>query len=155
MIKDKLIKLAEMKAAQEALEEEMEKAREAVEQTEVWLNYESTRQALGEFLQDIENVRNEIKELTLEEYRRTNEKKPEDGVAIRIYRCVNYDPEIALDWCKEYLPMALKLQKPILEKHLKAIQDTAPPEWCEYYEEPRATISSDLSFYLKDSYVGD
>jgi len=149
MLKKKLTKLAEMDGAQIALEEEMQAAREKLEQTELWLNYESIRLALGEFLQDKETLRNEIKEFALDEYRQTQEKKPVDGVAIRIYRCVAYDPEIALDWCKEYLPMALKLQKSKLEKHLKAIQDTAPPEWVEYYEEPRTTISSDLSVYLK------
>ena len=148
MLKEKMTKLAEMMEAQAALEEEMQAARDRLEQTELWLDYQSTREALGEFLQSIEDTRNEIKQLALDEYRQTQEKKPADGIAIRVYRCVAYDEEIALDWCKEYLPMALKLQKSKLEKHLKAIQDTAPPEWVEYYEEPRTTISSDLSIYL-------
>jgi hypothetical protein len=148
-LKDKLISLALMSKASEALAEEMEKARDVLEMTESWMAYEAARAAHGELLMDIENLRSEIKNDAIEDYEQTGEKKPTEGVAIRIYRRVDYDPEIALEWCKQSLPKALKLDKSMLEKHLKAIQDTAPPEWVEYYEEPRPTISSDLSFLLE------
>ena len=68
-------------------------------------------------------------------------------MAIRVYQKVQYDEDNAFEWCKVHLNTALKIDKRKLEKHLKAIRETAPPEWCEYYEEPKPTISSDLSEY--------
>jgi hypothetical protein len=95
----------------------------------------------------IAEVREKVNDLTLQAYLDTGNKKPAPGVGIRVYQKVQYDEDNAFEWCKVHLNTALKIDKRKLEKHLKAIRGTAPPEWVEYFEEPKPTISSDLLEY--------
>ena len=77
------------------------------------------------------------------------EKKPAPGVGISVRKELAYNEDQALEFCKESLPKALKLDKRLFEKHAKGVAETQPLDFVTIKEKPTATISSDLSEYLK------
>jgi hypothetical protein len=147
MLEQELTKLARLNKQLEIAEEAAEKEYLELTETPQFIAHQEAEAHTAEIEELISEVRDRVYELTLHVYQETGEKKPANGVGIRVYQKVQYDEENAFEWCKVHLNTALKIDKRKLEKHLKAIQETAPPEWCEYYEEPKATISSDLSVY--------
>ena len=148
MLQDKLKELAKKNRRVEEMQDLISLTMELLEQTQEWQDYQTTKEKFEEVKQEIEDLRAEINDLTLDEYEKTGNKKPVSGVSIRIYKKVDYEDEIAFEWCMNHLQPALKIDKTKLEKHLKAIEETAPPNWCVYYEEPKPTIASDLKEYI-------
>ena len=71
-----------------------------------------------------------LRELTLQVYAETGNKKPAPGVGIREIIRLDYEPELARDWAIEH-KMALKLDVAAFEKI------------------PQATIATDLSKVLE------
>jgi hypothetical protein len=57
-----------------------------------------------------------------------------------------YDPTYAESWCQINLPVALQLDVKKFEKYAKEIQ---APEFVQIYQEPQATIGTDLSKYAE------
>ena len=86
-----------------------------------------------------------LRELTLEAYRETGNKTPCQGVAVREVTKLDYDPLVALGWATDHRIM-LKLDIPAFEKYVKAL----PLEFVQIRQEPHATISQDLSKYIKE-----
>ena len=134
----------------------------ALEENQAWLEAKEEKlKALPEY-QEVERIqverqqikdridqaRERVNELTLDLYNATGDKKPADGVGVRIYRVLEYDQEKALTWCKEHLEPALKLDKRTFEKYAKGVEDVQPLEFVDYLDEPRPTIAGDLSEYL-------
>jgi len=99
----------------------------------------------------IASLRTEINELTLEIYQETGEEKPVNGVGIRVYKKLVYDPTDAFDYCMESLPAALKLDKRTFEKYVKGVQEVQPLDFVSTKENPRPTIDRDLGEYLEPS----
>lgn len=87
----------------------------------------------------IYNLRTDIKEIALKEYKETGVKKFDCGVGIRIMTNIDYDVNVAFDWAKEH-QMALLLDKKAFERHAKV--DT--PDFVEISEVPIATIPMKL-----------
>lgn len=97
----------------------------------------------------IEMVRDHVKTYAEGLYQSEGDKKPADGVEVRIYTKYEYDPELALDYCKQALPLALKLDTKTFEKYVKGVQEVKPLPFVEVIEDPRVMISSDLTEYLR------
>ena len=76
-------------------------------------------------------------------YEATSEKKF-PGVTIKMFKTIKYEPQDALEWCKEKYPEALTFQKNMFEKAAEVLK----PTFVKFGEEPRVTIASDLSLFL-------
>ena len=147
MLEQELARLARLDKQLQIAEEAEQKEYLELTETPQFIAHQEAQAHTSEIKELISETRDKVNDLTLQAYQETGNKKPAAGVAIRVYQKVQYDEDNAFEWCKVHLNTALKIDKRKLEKHLKAIRETAPPEWCEYYEEPKPTISSDLSEY--------
>lgn len=86
----------------------------------------------------------EVREAALAAYNETGEKSPHPAVKIKMYTVLEYLNSEALDYARQHLPKALKLDRRTFEKAAKAIE----PEFVMVTQEARATIARDLSKYL-------
>lgn len=80
-----------------------------------------------------------LRELTIEAYKETGNKKPAEGVGIRELIKLEYDPKDALKWAMEH-QIALSLDKSGFEK----IAKTTPLEFVTTIPEIQATIATKL-----------
>lgn len=97
---------------------------------------------------DIERLSEDIKLEALEEFNGTKNKKPFDGVEIKVFTVVNItDERKAREWCMQNFRPALKLDVKVFEKAAK--DGNVPDELAKVELEPRAQIAADLSTYLK------
>lgn len=68
------------------------------------------------------------------------------AIQIKEYTVLGYDLEEAIDYCRDHLPRALKLDKRKFESAAKVVE----PDFVTIAKEARATIKRDLSKYLED-----
>jgi len=80
-----------------------------------------------------------LRELTLEVYNLTGNKKPAEGVGIREVTKLEYDTKEAYNWAIEHT-IAIKLDVQAFEKVAKV----SPPEFVKITTEPQATIATQL-----------
>lgn len=73
-------------------------------------------------------------------------KKPAEGVTVRVTKVYTYDPVTALDWAREK-KLAL-IPESLDEKAFLEIAKATPLPFVTITEEPSATLASDLSQYL-------
>lgn len=99
---------------------------------------------------EIDALRTEINDLTLKAYEQTGEKKPAEGVGVRVGTSYIYTQEDALTYCRSELPQALKLDKRTFEKFVKGTQDVKPLDFVTTEDKITPTIASDLSEYLEE-----
>ena len=89
--------------------------------------------------QEVTEAENQLRELTIDAYNQTGNKKPADGVGIREITKLLYDEKTAFTWATEH-KMALKLDT----KAFESIAKTAPPDFVQETKEIQATIASNL-----------
>jgi len=82
----------------------------------------------------------ELRDMTLLAFYQTGNKAPVKGVGIRELTKLEYDAGVAYSWALEH-KMAVKLDVPAFEKIVKA----SPLDFVKVYQEPIATIATDLS----------
>jgi len=80
-----------------------------------------------------------LRELTLQAYTETGNKSPAEGVSVKIFQTLDYDPKEALKWALHH-EIALSLDKKSFETFAKA----TPLEFVSITEEPRAQIATKL-----------
>ena len=85
-----------------------------------------------------------VRALAVDFYTATGDKRAHEAVTVKVFRDLVYDEVMALIYCRQHLPNALKLDTRAFEKAAKAI----PLAFVEFTETPKATIASDLSAYL-------
>jgi hypothetical protein len=71
-------------------------------------------------------------------------KKLNSAVTIKEYTVLVYDSSDALEFARQHVPKALKLDKRTFEKAARVLE----PDFVTVTKEPRATIASDLSAWL-------
>lgn len=86
----------------------------------------------------------EVRKQALAIYLETGDKAPHPAIKVKVYTVLDYEPADALDYAREHLPKALKLDKRAFERAARAIE----PDFVDFTDEPRATIARDLSKYL-------
>ena len=148
MLQDKVKELAALNKALEESKAWEQAKRERIEQLPEWHQLEKILEEQKEIKDGIDQAKADIQIEALKAYQETGNKKPADGVGIRVYKKLKYDTEQAIEWCKANLPSGLKLDTRTFEKHAKAVEDTLPLAFVEYYEDAGVTIASDLSDYL-------
>ena len=119
--------------AQRLTDEKMAKLKAWEDENQVFLD---AVKSASEYRNEQENL---LRELTLEVYRETGEKKPVEGVNVKIFQKLLYNQEEAKDWCLEHR-VALKLDAPVFEKLAQA--EKLP--FVTITEEPRAQIATNL-----------
>lgn len=123
--KDALIRAVTEGIAYQSLDDQLKQLQE----TEGVVAETVRAQALGQFLAD-------------------HNKKPGNGVEIKTFTVLHYNPVEALAYCKSSLPAALSLNV----KSFEAVAKTGalPETVVKIAEENRVQIASDLSAYLKE-----
>lgn len=96
-------------------------------------------------LQHIRDDRAEadVRKAALEAYAEDGNKKPHESVSIRVYTVLDYEPRAALDYARQYIHQALKLNKRVFEKVAKEIDIG----FVTKRTEPRVAIARNLSKY--------
>ena len=84
-----------------------------------------------------------IREAALESYQADGNKHPHPTITVKVFTYLLYDEGVALDYCIQHLPSALKMDKTKFEKVAKVVQ----PDFVEIGQEPKPTIARDLSEY--------
>jgi|GEM_PF-2438046 len=102
--------------------------------------YSKQLEQVGESLSDAED---QLKSAVLELYEETKEKKPINGVEIKIVKTMTYISAIVLAWCRKNAPTLLIVNKKPFEK--TAVEMGAP---VKVKQEPKCYIAKDLSSYL-------
>lgn len=87
-----------------------------------------------------------LRNMTLRVFLETGNKSPVKGVGIREMTRIEYDTAVALSWALEH-KMAVKLDVSAFEK----IAKTSPMGFVNIWQEPQATIATDLSGFVTNS----
>lgn len=87
----------------------------------------------------LDQEENKLRDLALQKYAETGEKKLDFGVSIRVKKILEYDQGEAFKWAKEH-SLALSLDK----KAFESIAKTQDLEIVKIREEPQATIPQNI-----------
>jgi len=126
-----------------AIAEQQRVVDEALETLQALPEYRALETAgarLRELRANEDAIQEEVRELALREYQKTGNKRPHSAVQIKVFTVLAYDNDKALDYCRQHLPGALKLDKRAFEKVAKA----ANLEFISVTKVPKATISRGL-----------
>ena len=85
----------------------------------------------------------DVRKAALETYAKDGNKKPHESVSIRVYTILDYELYTALEYARQFIPQALKLDKRAFEKVAKAVDIN----FVTARTEPRVAIARDLSKY--------
>lgn len=139
-----LTKLQEIARLRKSVSQQKEEAAalfEKAQQTpeyQAYLKAEEERQVDAGLLGDAEHI---YRDDCLAEYNQTGEKKLPGG-QIKIYTSLEYDEQIAVDWCLAHEHgKLLKLDSRGFEKVAKELE----PDFVTTIETPKMTLASDLS----------
>ena len=95
---------------------------------------------------DVESTTRAVHKAALAKYRDTiGGKHPHPAVTIKLYTVLEYAPDQALEYARQHLPQAVKLDKCVFERFAKVVT----PGFVTKAKEPRATIARDLSAYVR------
>ena len=147
-LEDSITTLAELQAQIAVKEDKLNKAEDALMETELGQKVGGLHVAIDELKQKAKELDSQIRDYTVSIFESTGEKHPHPAVGIREYTKLDYDKDEALHWAQRHLPKALKLDNRFFEKHAKAVSETQPISFVRIYKEPRATISTDLGEYV-------
>jgi len=91
-----------------------------------------------------------VKAHAVEHYEATGEKKPCDGLEVKLYHLPTYDKINATQWAQDHPEKGLLvLDEALYKKLLKVARENKLPDWAdapgELVEDPRAQIASDLN----------
>ena len=112
------------------------------------------RVQLGEAKLGVQDAEGVVRTAALDLYAQDGNKKPHPKVQIKVYRVYQYDEIEALDFAREHMPGALKLNKRAFEKAARGLEGMdlgevtgQLAEVVTIRDDPRATISRDLGGY--------
>lgn len=91
----------------------------------------------------------ELRKATAAAFVLTGNKKPAEGVGIRVSRAIDYPDDMALSWAIDH-KMCLALDTKSFKDIMLAYSEQQRPEWVHVFDNPTATIATDLSAYLTD-----
>lgn len=129
---------AEYRAEVEALEEELAQTPQARRLQEIRSRYLPTA------AEDVSIAEEAVRKAALERFDRTGDRKVHAEVQIKEYTRLEYDEAAALDYARQHLVQAVKLDRSTFEKVARA----APMDFVTVRKEPKAFITRDLSRWL-------
>ena len=143
--------LAELRKKIEEAEFAVEITEREFQETALGQALADRRATLDDLMARAKELDNQIRSYTVSIFENTGERHPHPAVGVRVYTKLQYDKDEALHWSQRHLPKALKLDKRFFEKHAKGVAETQPIPFVQIVEEPRATVSSDLSEYVEEA----
>ena len=150
MIEKDVRQLAEYKKSFSDFMALLDYQRELMESTPEGQDYIESTLRLNELKDKMSQLDQTIRDNAVILYFQTGEKKITPHVNIRVTRKPCYEVEQAVEWCRNSLPEALKLDKVKFEKYVRAVDGITYLPFVEMTDEPSATISTNLSDLLND-----
>ena len=145
-MKDTVEKLARARCILAEYDATLVEAEEKLHATPEWAAADQALQDARQAKVEQANIETEVREQALGIYEETGDKAPHPAVKVKMYTVLDYDPARAFDYAREHLPQALKLNKKVFETAAKGIE----LDFVDIVQEPRATITRDLSGYLPE-----
>ena len=139
-------RLAYTRSVEAEYKAEVAAAQAELETSGVWKYLEQQRQYLKTAEADVADAEVEVREQAMAVFAETGSKEPHPAVKIKMYAVLEYNDEDTIDYAREYLPEALKLDKRTFKQAAQAIT----MNFVAILQEPRATIARDLSRYLPE-----
>jgi hypothetical protein len=125
--------------------------REEIRQSEAGVRLAEAEQRQAEMKQTIADLEAKVRELALEAYQVTGEKKVAPGVGIRVNTSHSYSVAEMYVWCEANAPAFIlhSVDAKAIGKVAKSLQERGAP--IILTEEPTATIATDLDKALSDN----
>ena len=145
-LEDALRELAEARQQHEIAHERTDEYLNQVKGLSLWrkmLEAQDSERTLEVAIKDAEA---KVRELALAEHALTGIYRPAEGVQIKEFNKVVYEPEDAWSWCVEHALKYLQLDTKAFEKAASVLRDLGAP--VELTKEPRAQIATDLGAWL-------
>lgn len=134
--------LAEARARRETQLHEVERIELELSATDLAHQLDDAEGVLAKLNEAVADCEKQVRNAALIEYRSSGNKAPTDGVSVKIYKVLHYDPDVALAWVKENIPSLVveSLDKKGFEKVSTTLGGPVVVE-----EDPRVSIARDLS----------
>ena len=110
----------------------------------LWQQVEARRGSLNQAKSKQADAEIAVRQEAMAVFAETGNKAPHPAIKIKVYTVLEYRDEDAIDYAREHLPEALKLDRRIFIRAAKAVA----MNFVAILSEPRATIARDLSEYL-------
>jgi len=143
-MKNAVARLAYTRNIEAEYKDEVAAAEAELKESGTWRYLEQRREYLKTAKADVTDAEASVRRAAVETFRKTGNTKPHPAVKVKIYVLLDYEPADALDYAREHLPAALKLDKRTFERAAKVVV----MDFVATRQEPRATIARDLSEYL-------
>lgn len=141
-----VIRLASRRQIETEYKVKIAQAQAALETTDAWQYLEQLRRHLEGARADVGLTTAEVRKQALAIYDETGSKSPHPAVKVKMYTVLKYNLAEALNYAREHLPKAVKLDKRAFEKAAKAIE----PDFVTINQEPRASIARNLDEYIQE-----
>lgn len=137
--------LAALRRAWARLEELAAEANQRAMQTPEWQAFQDLTGQMADMRQEMDALDEAIRRDAIAAYDADMTRRPVDGVEVKLYRKLRYNPGVAEMWVRENCPAALVFDTKRFERIAEQL-DGAP---VTAIQEPRATIARDLSGWLE------
>lgn len=146
-MQDAVSKLALARAQTAECRKALDDMLDALHQSPAWQSWDEQYEAAK--LREAE-ANDAVRKLALECYAESGNKHPHPAVTVKVATVARYDRDIATEWCKEHLPIALKT---VLanEKLFEVAAKAAPAAQVPFFsieQVPSAAVSRDLTEFL-------
>ena len=139
-----IVRLAQARKMEAEWQAEVAEADVDLKASAEWQYREQRVQYLKAAQADVADAEAEARKQALAAYEETGDKAPHPAVKVKMYTALCYNLDKALDYAREHLPQALKLDKRTFEKAAKVLE----LDFVDIVQEPRAILARDLGEYL-------
>lgn len=145
-LQDALRELAEARRRRDIARERVDEYQGYVSATATYQELMASQKDVTDLSLAMSHAEAKVRELALAEHALTGEYKPADGVQIKEFSKVVYEPGPALAWCLAHATKYLVLDTKPFEKAASVLKDLGAP--VELTKEARVTLATDLSAWL-------
>lgn len=141
--------LAGLRNQKALAEEQVELLRQEVEATEQWTDFLEGKQKVEDISGAIESVDVDLRETAMDVAAEIGDRKPIIGVEVierTRFQILDYDE--ALEYAKDEMVAALKLDERVFKKLVLALPENSRPDSVFVGKDPAVRIGGDLSAYL-------
>lgn len=143
----RVAELHRLRQLKERLHGEVGQAHEQILETDLGKRLAALKKEISDLADEIDRIDTETRAHALLIHATTGNTQPHPGVKIAIHKVPNYDESEALDYAREHLPQAVKLDKRKFDKFARDFD----LEFVTVVEEPRARVDRDLGPALDKS----
>lgn len=145
-LRDALRELAQARRSEEIVSNHIAQIQADIENTPQWLALAGFRRDLAEVKASAAAVTERAKELALDDFYVTENRRPAEGVQVKLFSKVDYQRDEAEKWCLGHACKYLILDARAFEKAAPVLRDLGAP--VQLTRDPRVSIATDLSAWL-------